>query len=156
MSADSLLTITPLAVPQHRNADPVLVVGVGGLVGLGQERKAVDLVGVLSSNAQPRSSRSGLTNETPIASSRPISRAADQRAVRPRAGAGDVQVVAAGRERELRVRRVGHLAAEAAVLALEGAVGGALAAEGERSGLRAHAFEATQRRRVAKGWPQGG
>ena len=59
---------------------------------------------------------------------------ADQGAVRPRAGPGDVQVVAARLEREAGGAVVGDPGAELAVLAPEGAVIAAFAAEGEGAG----------------------
>ena len=86
-----------LLVPQHRDADAVVVVRVGGAVGLGEEVEAVDVVDVAPARERPAALVAvRMQVGDPDRVLEALQHAHDHRPVRPRAGQRDVEVVAPG------------------------------------------------------------
>src|SRR5690606_36974277 len=86
-------------VPQHRHGDPPGITGPGLDVDLVQVAGAIDAVG---NGARAVTEPPALGPHVPVdhgqryVSLQPLQLAEDERAVRPRAGEGDVEVIAAG------------------------------------------------------------
>jgi hypothetical protein len=93
----------PLAVPEHRHADPAGVVGPGAAVDLMQVARAVEAI---AGRAAASAKLPAVLGHVPV-DDRDINRvletlelAHDQRAVRPGTGERDVEVIAPGRGRQ--------------------------------------------------------
>src|SRR5690606_35818944 len=87
-----------LAVPEHRNRDAAGIVRVGPDIGLAQELETVDAVasGAIALAEGPAVRPHVMVDDRDGDHVfEPLEGARDQRAVRPRAGIGDVEVIAA-------------------------------------------------------------